>query len=162
MDHYDLIFLLIIGAFVAWQLLLMIRAHRQIKIVTDAPGRIGGAVICVVILAVAIYRRGNFATAWPIYLGIVLMMSLYLFARVGLTENGFFSTSRYIPYSSLQFYAIDMPEAPKCRLRLARSAGRESIMIITQAQKGQVEAWLINAGVPTFQSYSEEVRKRKN
>lgn len=161
MERYDLIFLVIIGCFVAWQIGLMIRARKNIKLAASAPGRIGGAVLCGVILVVAIWRRGNLASSWPIYLGIALMMTLYLVASVGLTEDGFYSTSRYIPFSSLVYFAFDMPDQPVCRLRLARSGGRETIMNIRQEQKGQVEAWLINAGVSTFDAYSENVRQNR-
>jgi len=161
MERFDIIFLVIIAAFVIWQIGLMIRAHREIKLAASAPGRVGGTILCVAILAMAIWRRGNLVHAWPVYLGLAVMMALYLLARVGLSEEGFFSTSRYVPYSKLEYYAIDLPEAPHCRLRLARSAGRETVMMISQEQRDQVEAWLIKAGVDNFENYSETVRARR-
>lgn len=161
MERYDLIFLVIIAGFIIWQAALMIRAYREIKLVASAPGRAGGVVLCAGILALAIWRRGNLAGSWPVYVGLAVMMAMYLSARVGLSETGLFSTSRFIPYDTLEYYAIDMPEAPKCRLRLARSAGRETVMMITQEQKAQAEAWLIKAGVDNFESYGERVRARR-
>ena len=161
MERSDLIFLILIAVFSAWQVGVLLRAKKGIKIKADAPGRMGGVVLCLIILAVAVWRRGNFASAWPVYVGLLVMMALYLLAPVGLNDKGLYSTSRFISYDNLAYYAIEMPEAPVCRLRLARSGGRETVMSITQEQKGLVEAWLTAAGVDTFEAYGESVRSRR-
>ena len=159
MDRSDTIFCVLIAAICLWQILLLLRGKREITMRVDAPGRMGGIILCVVILAVVVWRRGNIATSWPVYVGMVVMMALYLFAPVGLNSKGFFSTSRFIAYDDLVYFALEQPEAPVCRLRLSRSGGRETVLSITQEQRPQVEAWLLAAGVDTFEAYGASVRE---
>jgi hypothetical protein len=161
MGRTDLIFLILIALFSAWQVFVLVRARRGIRMKTESPGRMGGIVLCLAIMAFAVWRRGNFASSWPVYAGLLVMLALYMLAPVGLSDKGLYSTTRFIPYGDLAYYAFEQESAPKCRLRLGRSGGRETVMSITQAQKPQAEAWLLAAGVDTFEAYGDTVRSRR-
>lgn len=156
MTQFDLVLMGVAAVLLIYQVVLLVRQMRSALIRGKTPGRAASAVLLGGLLALAVWRMGDLSRKWPVVVVLAAVCAAYLLGGTALGANGMFCGGRFIAYDRAAYFVIDNPAGERPRLRLSKLT-REGIMELAPEQISQVEALLMEKGVPTMEEYRKKV-----
>lgn len=154
-------FILALAIFFLWELYALIFVNRTIKVRGSVPYR-GPVMVAVCVLFSIFYLVRWGATMMNIICVIAFLAFtlLFLLVRAGLTEHGVSNNGTVMPYTKINYYAVEAgTNESNIRIRI-NSARRELVLLFPKEQQGLFEAYMVKNQVPSLEAYRASKKKK--
>ena len=138
MKTYDLVVMLIV-AFLIVKTLIATSLNRQVELRGKVSGLFVGNIIMLAAICLLIFiKRGEFMYPWLSPACMLVFLGLSLLVKSGLAEGGIVYNGRRIPYSEIEFYAIEGIGEKNFFLRL-HGTNKEYVLTYPLSARDEVE-----------------------
>lgn len=138
MKTYDLVLALIV-AFLIVKNLIATSLNRQVQIKGSVSGQIiGNIIILAAICLLVAVKSEEFMYPWMAPAGMVVFVAMSLLVKSGLAEGGLVYSGRRIPFSEMEFYAIEAITEKRFLLRL-HGSNKEYVLAFPVSSRQEVE-----------------------
>ena len=109
----------LIAAFLVVRELFALGLNYKVKIPGKASGRIAANVIlCVIVCVLILVKLSAFNFPYIAPCGMALFLIIGFFVKSGVGSDGIVSAGKNVPFSDMEFYAIDYEDEKGFRLRV--------------------------------------------
>lgn len=148
LEGADLIFLLIIVAFIIWEVQAIIKTHGKIQLQGKVYGRAISMGILVVLGGVAMWRRwSELGRLWPILVALVGCTALYMTMKAGFGDQGMYFNGKLVKYPKINHYNIERETETGFSLRI-NTGNKDYVLDFSADQSEAVLAYLGKGQVP--------------
>lgn len=156
------VFYVIIGLCILWECNLLFVHRGRVKLPGEVPYRnIMMPVLCVLFSIFFLVRWGIGTEQLIVVGGFAVATALYMPIKSGLADDGMFVNGSFMPYTKMQYYAMDELGNGKIRLR-AVAVRKEISMYYTKEQEGLVGAYFVKNNVPSFEAMREQRKQARD
>lgn len=156
------VFYVIIGLCILWECNLLFVHRDRVKLPGEVPYRnIVMPVLCVLFSVFFLVRWGIGTEQLIVVGGFAVATALYMPIKSGLMDDGVFVNGSFMPYTKMQYYAMDELGNGKIRLR-AVAARKEISMYYAKEQEGLVGAYFVKNNVPSFEAMREQRKQARD
>ena len=160
MTTFDYVLLAIAAVVLVHQLMLMVRAKRDVLIPGTPPNRKAVAVLVAVVLVLAVVRTQNIAQSWPVFVVIAVACVTVFAGGCGLAANGMYSSGRFISFQQAAYYEVDQRNGQTI-FRLSRLT-RETHMIVPEGKLAAIEELMTTNSIPRDADYQKKRAQSAN
>ena len=132
----------LIAAFLIVRELLATGLNHKVRIKGKTSGRLAADVILLILVCALVFvKRASFNYPYLAPCLMVVFVLVSLLSKSGLCDDGFVAAGRHVPFSDVEFYAVDREDEKGFRLRL-HTFTREYVLYFAPERKEQITAVL--------------------
>jgi hypothetical protein len=159
MKTYDLVLTLIV-AFLLVKTMIATSLNRQVQLKGSVSGMfIGNLIMFAAICLLVFVKLEQFQYPWMAPAGMIVFLGASLLVKSGIAEGGLVYNGRRIPFTEMEFYAIEGVTEKRFLLRI-HGANKEYVMAFHNSEREEVENRLKEHKIKLAERVSP--RERKN